>query len=71
MTYGEAKALGYETYETRFAAGYLSRKIDVDAQPVETAGGSRRGELYVDVPNYGSTRYHYRLYIRKPEGVQA
>lgn len=43
MTYGEAKANGWKEADTKYGRGYVSRKVDVDQQPVLVAGGSRKG----------------------------
>lgn len=63
MTYGEAKAKGYKDAGTSLERGYVSRKIDTDAQPVLTAGGCRKGEQYVLIPCFYSSQYRIRQYI--------
>lgn len=68
MTYREALAAGYRDADARMYRGYVSRKIDIMAQEVQIAGGSRKGELYVELPNPRSTYYGLlRQYLYKPE----
>lgn len=57
---------GYTITETKHVRGYLSRKIDDNDQPVKIAGGIRRGQLYVELPSFASSTYHYRCYLTKP-----
>lgn len=59
--------LGYTLGRTTYARGYVSRKTDVKAQHVHTAGGNCKGQLYVDVPCWNSSRYHLRQYLIAPE----
>lgn len=65
MTYKEALKNGYKNGDTKLHRGYLSRKINIDNQEVKVAGGSRRGQLYVELPCYISTQYTYRQYLVK------
>ena len=67
MTYAEAKAQGYEIVDSAWTRKYVSRKVNVDDQPVYEAGGRRKGLLYVDVPSWESTQYARRLYLKKEE----
>lgn len=71
MTYGEAKAAGYRVSEIRLSRRgyYVSRNVIIDNQPVLTAGGYRRGELYVEIPSFHSTMYSYRYYLEEPKEV--
>lgn len=70
MTYGEALDMGYRMGDIKYQRGYVSRRVDVLEQPVKEAGGSRKGELYVLIPNRYSTNYCYRQYLvpRKKSG---
>lgn len=65
MTYKEAKANGYKVVGSAWTRKYISRKINVDEQPVHEAGGRRKGLLYVEVPSWKSTQYSTRLYLAK------
>lgn len=62
-TYAEAIKQGYRDGETRWARGYISRKCKLSETPVRVAGGTRKGQLYVDLPSYRSTNYHIRQYL--------
>lgn len=65
MTYAEAKEKGYVPSDSTYQRGYISRKIDTMQQPVKTAGGNRKGQLYVLLPCYTSTQYCFRQYLWK------
>ena len=65
MTYGEALNAGYRDGDVTFQRGYVSRRVSVLDQPVKEAGGNRKGQLYVLLPNYRSTNYCYRQYLVK------
>lgn len=65
MTYTEAKARGYKDADSTWFRGYVSRKIDTDQQTVKVAGGSRKGQLYVELPSWASTNYAIRQYLVK------
>ena len=65
MTYGEAKANGWKEADTKYERGYVSRKVDVDQQPVLVAGGSRKGQLYVKLPCWSTTLFCVRQYLTK------
>lgn len=67
MTYKEALNAGYKNGDIKRTRGYISRKTDIYNQPVNIAQGRRAGELYVEVPAYDSTRYHFRQYLIKNE----
>lgn len=64
-TFGEAIKAGYYVYDSKKSYGYISRKTNINQQTIKTAAGSRRGELFVEIPSYTETAYFYRLYIRK------
>ena len=49
-TLSEALDQGYRMADTTYQRGYISRKVNMYAQPVKVAGGSRRGQLYIDAP---------------------
>ena len=67
MTYADALAQGYTPGDTTLSRGYTSRGVDTAAQPVLVAGGSRRGQAYVELPNPDSTMYGtIRQYLRPP-----
>lgn len=63
MTLKQALESGYTLGDTRLHMGYVSRRVNPDEQPVMVAGGSRRGELYVELPNWKSTNYYIRQYL--------
>lgn len=65
MTYKEAKALGYKPGDMMLTYGYVSRKVNMDDQEVFEAKGSRKGQLYILAPNWKSTTYCYRMYLKK------
>ena len=65
MTYGEALNNGYRDSDIQFERGYVSRKCNVLDQSVKTAGGNRRGQLYVSLPCWCSSYYCYRQYLKK------
>lgn len=64
-TYGEATAMGYIDHDCAWQRGYVSRKTDINTQPIQVAGGNRNGQLYIDIPSWRSTRFCYRQYLRK------
>lgn len=65
MTFKEALNSGYRLADRRWFRGYVSRRVSINDQPVLIAGGSRRGEPYVDLPCWSSTTYHIRQYLVK------
>ena len=67
MTYREAIENGYTDADTKYQRGYVSRKANTKEQPVQEAGGSRKGQLYVLLPCFTSTQYCIRQYLRKEE----
>lgn len=62
MTVTEAKAEGWKEYRTAWTRGYISRKTDIDRQPVKISG---TGEMYYLAPSFKSTQYCYRVYLKK------
>lgn len=69
MTYGEAVAEGYHDTDITYTRGYLERKTPLDEREVKTVkrsgGGRRKGDLYVEIPCYHSSKYHYRVYLKR------
>lgn len=65
MTFKQALEIGYYVYDIKKTYGYISRLTITDKQLVKTGKGSRRGELFVEIPNYTGTTFYYRYYIRK------
>lgn len=65
MTYNEAINNGYKNGEQKFFMGYVSRKANIANQEVKVAAGSRKGELYVELPYWHSTKYSIRQYLVK------
>lgn len=68
MTVREAMGQGYRVCDVKWQRGYISRKTEVMEQPMLTAGGNRKGELYFVKPSFSSTNYCLRVYLRKREG---
>lgn len=67
MTYGEAILAGYRNGDIKWFQGYISRKINPYDQPVKVARGTRKGQLYVELPSYISNSYHCRQYLIKED----
>ena len=70
MTYAEAIATGYKELGTRWQRKYVSRKVDVDSQPLIKPGGKYRRYKdlwYVELPSWASTRYSHRVYLAAPD----
>lgn len=67
MTYREALQSGYKAADYEYQMGYVSRKTEVMEQEVLTAGGRRKGQKYILLPNPHSTRFCYRLYLVKED----
>lgn len=65
MNLREALDNGYKMADMKFQLGYVSRKVNREEQKVHVACGKRKGQLYVLVPCFESTRYCYRLYLEK------
>ena len=63
MTYKQAIFAGYRDADTKYQRGYISRKVEKNNQTVYTAGGNRRGEKYILLPCYHSTKYCVRQYL--------
>lgn len=70
MTYKQALEQGYKPGAVMYQRGYISRKIDPMAQEVHTAGGNRRGQLYILLPCKTSTRYCFRQYLKREGAAQ-
>ena len=48
-----------------YQRGYVSRKTDIGNQIVHIAGGKRKGDPYILVPCFTSSRYCFRHYLTK------
>ena len=52
-------------YSVTLERGYVSRKnFDFDEQEVKIGKGRRKGEMYILVPCYYSTRFCQRMYFK-------
>lgn len=65
MNYKQAQDQGYYIYRTAWQKKYISRKININDQPVLIAGGNCKGELYIEGPCWISTQYSFRHYLKK------
>lgn len=73
MTWGKAKSAGwrFRPGDLTLQKGYVSRKREVtDSTPVYKAGGSRKGELFILMPNWKSTTFCFRQYLEKAKDLQ-
>lgn len=64
-TYADAIRAGYRPAGTAYQSGYVSRRCDTNAQPVQIGKGSRAGQLYVLLPCWQSSRYCIRQYLAR------
>lgn len=64
-TYEDALLNGYTEADCKLQRGYISRRTDWRKLPVRVAGGRRKGQLYVLMPNWKSSMYVYRQYLTK------
>lgn len=64
-TLADAIKAGYSIADSKYQRGYVSRKVDQFEQPLQVAGGSRKGQLYVLLPAYNTTNYCRRVYLVK------
>jgi hypothetical protein len=65
-TVADYKAAGWVEYTRKTERGYMSRKnFDEANATVWEAGGSRKGLVYYNAPNWESNRYMYRVYLTK------
>ena len=55
---------GWEEYRDAWTRGYVSRKTNIEDQPVKVSG---RGEVYYISPSWRSTTYSVRVYMRPGE----
>lgn len=62
----EALQSGYTLGNRTSHRGYISRKVDQNNQPIKRAGGSRAGQLYIELPRFDSSQYYYRQYLNAP-----
>lgn len=67
LTVKEALSSGYRITDTKYACGYISRKVKVEDQPCYYAGGTRKGYIYAESPNFNSNRYFIRVYMIKDD----
>ena len=63
MTYSQALQGGYRLADQQYQRGYVSRKVITDNQPVLTAGGARKGDKYVLLPAWNTSRFCVRQYL--------
>lgn len=70
LTLSEALQSGWTENGMVFQYGYVSRKVQPENQPCYYGQGTRRGQLFVLLPNYKHTRYCYRLYLKRKEGAE-
>lgn len=69
MTLREALDEGYKLNNMTYQRGYVTRKPRKPEEIwVKTAGGTRKGELYILMPCFTSTRFCYRVYLSKDGG---
>lgn len=61
LTVADLKAAGWREYRRAWTRGYISRKTDINSQPVDISG---TGEVYYLAPSWESTSYHHRVYMR-------
>lgn len=61
ITVADLKAAGWREYRTAWTRGYISRKTNINSQPVDISG---TGEVYYLAPSWASTAYHLRVYMR-------
>lgn len=66
LTFSQALAAGYKKLDHAYFFGYVSRKVDTGTQPVNVAGGTRKGLFFVELPCWQSTAYSLRLYLARP-----
>ena len=61
-TYADAVTAGYRNHRQSWQRGYVSRRTNLDAQPIKY---DRYGNPYVLLPSWQSTRYCVRQYLQK------
>ena len=66
LNYRQALNNGWSCGDMTKTRKYVSRKIDPYNQPVKIAGGYRKGQYYVELPYWSSSRYSIRLYLIAP-----
>lgn len=71
-TYAEAISLGYRVVDRKIQqiyhgnrAVYVSIKADLNAAPIQIAGGKRKGQLFVWHNDGVASGYSVRLYLAK------
>lgn len=65
-SYASLVSLGFRPVSSSLFRGYVSRKIKSWECLANVAGGKRAGQIYVELPNWKSTRYSIRLYFTAP-----
>ena len=63
-TYGDALAAGWTRGREALTRCYISRKGDALQRPLAV---TKRGEVYVLLPNWRSTNYSLRQYLNPPD----
>jgi len=53
----------YKLGDQQYFRGYVSRRAIIRDLPIHIAQGSRKGQMYVEVPNWSSTVYSIRQYL--------
>ena len=52
---------GREVLRAAYARGYVSRKVDLEKQPIKH---SKICGDYIEAPCFHSTYYHHRIYLK-------
>lgn len=65
FTYADLQKLGYVKDDCTTTQGYISRKEDINTQIVQVGKGSRKNQLYIEVPSFKMTLLHFRYYLKK------
>lgn len=60
---------GFKMTDCHLSRGYIRRNKGEDIRQrkfqLKVAGGRRSGQVYIELPNYTSTQYHYRQYLTR------
>lgn len=67
MTYKQAVEKGWKIKDETFQRKYVSKKINLENQPVLAASGRRNGQFFIEMPSWQSTRYSIRRYLTPPQ----
>lgn len=65
FTYADLKNFGYVQDVCTTTQGYISRKTDINRQLVQIGKGTRKNQLYIEVPSFKMTLLHFRYYLKK------